>query len=107
MDAILASKEKSEELYALTNCGRKLETQFYYDEFGNVWPRQRVAQLTKRTLPKQFTPAYDMGFMWWLGRNKIKDQERIKSKLKTALYLGADDLCEFLIQMKKQNRFKK
>lgn len=107
MKELLASKKKSEELYVLTNCGHKLETQYYYDQFGHVWSRALVAAKTNRTLPKEFTPAYDLGFMRMLAVNKIRDLDRVKSKLKTALFLGEDATSDFLIRMWKQNRLQK
>lgn len=107
MNEPLTSRELSEELYILTNCGHKLETQYYYDQFGHVWSRAMVASKTVRTLPKEFTPAYSLGYMRHLAATKLKNLERHKSKLKTALLLGEDATAEFLIQMGKQNQIKK
>lgn len=102
----VSSYELSHQLYALTNCGHKLETAFYYDIHGNVWHRDYIRKLTTKTLPPSFVPAYDLGYMRLLGITKIKAINRYKSKLKTALFFGEDYTCEFLIQMAQLNQIK-
>lgn len=103
----VASRELCEDLYILTKCGHKFETGFYYDMFGHVWTREAVQKRSKRYLPPEFLPAFTMGFVRKLILDNVKHPERIKSKLKTALVLGEDEVVKLAIQMWQQNHFNK
>lgn len=104
---LLASRSYCEEFYALTNCGHKFEIDFYYDPVGNILTKDQVKQRSGRTLSIEFTPAYDSPFVRELIKAKSKHPERMKSKLKTALYLGEDETLKLAIQWWQQDYIKK
>lgn len=64
MDTPLASRELCEEYYNLTNIGKKFEVNLYYDPFNHIRTRKEVMAAAKRTLPKGYTPIYELGFLW-------------------------------------------
>lgn len=105
-NVIVADKALCEELYILTNYGKNLETAFYYDRTGRVWAREHVRHLTTRTLPPSFHAAYQLGELRHLAITELKNLERRKSQLKTALYKGENDTCHFVLQMKRLNQLK-
>lgn len=99
--------DRAREIFTLTGCGRKLETAYYYDRHGRVWPREYITTLSARTLPASFVATYTLGELLIMAKSNTKYLERRKSMLKTALMKGENATADFVLQMLRTNQYHK